>query len=81
MIPQEKAKELVDRYKDAINATVQSSYSYSYVEGIEEAAKQCAIIAVDEILKYLHSIDEDSDLMFAKEINELESVKQEIEKL
>jgi hypothetical protein len=41
MIPKEKAKELVDKYLD-----IDSKYEYlSY-----SMAKQCALIAVDEIL-------------------------------
>lgn len=76
----EKAKELVDRYK----RHAYSGGNNDFISGEQSElhhAKQCALICVDEILKYLHSIDEDSDLMFAKEINELESVKQEIELL
>ena len=40
MGPREKAKELVDRY----------DYTLTYVES-KAKAKQCALIAVDEIIK------------------------------
>jgi len=43
MTPKEKAKELFDKYFEFVEA-------YS-VQGQNENAKQCALIAVDEILK------------------------------
>ena len=68
MTPKEKAKELVDKFKQ---------YSWmSYTEGFEEtsikeSAKQCALIAVDEIMKVLNGYD----------FYYWQEVKQEIEKL
>ena len=59
MTPQEKAKELIRQF-----------YSVGAVE-----CKQCALIAVDEILS-INSVDKDEDLS-----NYWEQVKQEIEKL
>ena len=64
MTPKEKAKELYSKFEDGITG----------LEGYEwwDSAKQCALIAVDEILNVLfqhHKID------YWKE------VKQEIEKL
>lgn len=66
MKPQEKAKELVERYKSlkwqsgnykrSIERGV-SSYGVSKASQRQmtmEAAKQCAIIAVDEIIKAVH---------------------------
>lgn len=60
MIPKEKAKELV--YKMSLN-----------VEGFgwEEMAKQCALIAVDELIKEVNHSD----------VGYWYDVKQEIEKL
>lgn len=48
--PREKAKELVDKYFKTIQ-----SHKYHYVN---ETAKQCALIAVDEILEALYVIYE-----------------------
>ena len=61
MKPQEKAKELVDKMKSKL-----------YSDGLYDA-KQCALIAVDEILLNFESSDAQTDFY-----NE---VKQEIEKL
>ena len=69
MTPKEKAEELVERYDETL----------TYLES-KSKAKQCALIAVDEIIKSI-----DFDWM---EVQNLESqhrywqeVKQEIEKL
>jgi hypothetical protein len=61
MTPREKAVELVHKF------AMENKYY--------ERAKQCALIAVDEILS-INSIDKDEDLS-----NYWEEVKQEIEKL
>ena len=44
MTPQEKAKELFDKYADEFN------FDDTY-RGYREQSKQCALIVVDEILK------------------------------
>ena len=74
MTPQEKAKELVSKYITNQNKW----YLENLVDGIRiSQAKQCALIAVDEIL--------DDDMLgmeeeyFEKRINYWEEVKQEIE--
>ena len=65
MIPKEKAKELVDKYLD-----IDSKYEYlSY-----SMAKQCALIAVDEILSLCWNGN-----MVAMEY--WQKVKQEIEEI
>jgi hypothetical protein len=46
MTPQEKANELVDRFDETL----------TYLES-KQKAKQCALIAVDEILKDREEID------------------------
>jgi len=51
MTPDEKAKELVKIFEAKMNDYLDVSYPYSSVENIPETAKQCALIAVDEILK------------------------------
>jgi hypothetical protein len=44
MTPKEKAKELFDKY-----TKFQNGYGYEY------KAKQCALIAVDELILYAHN--------------------------
>lgn len=73
MTPTEKAKELVDKY----NLLQRGFYkdqdpSYGY-------AKQCAIIAVDEILHFMDMFNIDLDMKHQYEW--WNKVKQEIEKL
>lgn len=70
MTPQEKAKDLVDRF-----------YLYSTAPTHNpEMAKQCALIAVDEILTAItfNMYDEDA---YNKEHNYWQEVKTEIEQL
>ena len=64
MTPQERAKELVLKYLRIDNNTKEWFNTH--------IAKQCALIAVDELIKYSDEWD-DSDYW--------EEVKQEIEKL
>jgi len=72
MTPKEKAQELVDQYDETL----------TYLES-KSKAKECAKIAVDEIIKTL----KDNDLYIGGETNIDEiirfwqEVKQEIEKL
>ena len=82
MTPKEKAEELVDRYMNIRNVKL-SDYSIIYLP----TAKQCALIAVDEIIKasptnplksgyielYSDMVDESTEYW--------EEVKQEIENL
>ena len=82
MTPKEKANELVDKFyqrfplkMDVITTRGDLSWEYDNWE----QAKQCAIIAVDEIL------DDDmydmSQELFENRINYWQQVKQEIENL
>jgi hypothetical protein len=71
MTPKEKSKELFDKFYSAIPSDeIGENYN---------SAKQCALIAVDEILWLLNEIDYDTysynAIVFYNE------VKQEIEKL
>jgi hypothetical protein len=72
MTPKEKAEELVNRYAIYLRANLM------YDEDAEEDAKECALIAVDEILNLIgqYSIEP-----FIFDIDYWEEVKQEIEKL
>ena len=70
MSPKEKCKELVNKYLRTYpiydNPTVVISYTYN-------EAKQCALIAVDEVLSIRY--------LLKKETYFYKKVKQEIEKL
>ena len=69
MTPKEKAKELVNKFYDATD----DHWNQDYV------SKNCALIAVDEILNDdMYDMSED---LFEKRILYWENVKQEIEKL
>ena len=72
MEAKEKAKELVDRYCNAkLNNGIVGIY--------QPLAKQCALICVDEKIESLLPYAGFFDVK--KDIEELEKVKQEIEKL
>jgi hypothetical protein len=65
--PKEKAKELIDKFV-LLDNDIFCSVNYPY-------SKQCALIAVDEILS-INSVDKDVELS-----DYWEEVKQEIENL
>ena len=71
MIPKEKAKELIDKF----HLKVLDREGTSAMNGFE--AKQCALIAVDEIIEAL----EINNWQNIKQIAYYKEVKQEIEKL
>jgi hypothetical protein len=71
MTPKEKAQELIKKFSF-------NTRCFSETKGWEDSffdSKECALIAVDEILS-INSVDKDEDLS-----NYWEQVKQEIEKL
>ena len=70
MTPKEKAKELVDKFVQYTPA--EEEYEFPY-------AKQCALIAVDEIISEIEP-SVTMDVIEAR-IKYWEEVKQEIEKL
>ena len=70
MTPQEKAQELVNRF---------APYVDTFHKGILENAKQCALIAVDEVLNDDWFIPNREDSLARKKY--WEEVKQEINKL
>ena len=78
MTPNERAEELVNKYKPYVYPYVGSSYltGDEYPEQILSYAKKCALIAVDEILK-VASFYNDSQA----EVTYWQEVKQEIENL
>jgi hypothetical protein len=71
MTPKEKAQELIHKFAKPIDAL--HKYPMCY-----ETSKQCALIAVDEILYVLNEIDSTEQWNASWFYNE---VKQEIEKL
>ena len=80
MTPQEKAERLVDKY-------VEMEYLKDFQGMYFPLAKQCALIAVDEILKAIPSelldIDNEGDSYYYinDDVDYWQKVKQEIEKL
>lgn len=76
MTPTEKAKELVDkmyysrRYDDTENYIPQRSFDH---------AKQCAIIALQEMIELLDKLPMNEDVI--EQFAYLQEVKQEIQKL
>jgi hypothetical protein len=78
MTPKEKAKELVNKYLRTYpiydNPTVVISYT-------NNEAKQCALIAVDEMQLVMTSLWKAAGINKQHRSTYLEEVKQEIEKL
>jgi hypothetical protein len=68
--PKEKSEELVTKFILSTPITCHIN-----------VAKQCALIAVDEIIKLDMLIDEDTYVMTPSYLQYWEQVKQEIEKL
>ena len=71
-----KAKELLDRY--APLAKYWDCYNDEPLE--ENNAKQCALIAVEEIIKVLVDLS-NGEFTFIKDVEYWQEVKNEIEKL
>jgi hypothetical protein len=68
MTPKEKAKELVDKFQ--------------FILTEKQFGKQCALIAVDEILdELLEIVTVTSSKYIIKHINYYQEIKQEIEKI
>lgn len=79
MTPKEKAEQLVDRFM-AIKSMKLSDYSLIYYP----FAKQCALIAVDEIFEFMKMDDEYTETVSnanSKWVDYWLEIKQEIEKL
>ena len=70
MTPKEKAKELVDKY-----SVYTSGWNY------DELAKQCALIAVDEIITAIENVFTKSVAKLNSTYRYWQEVKNEIEKL
>jgi hypothetical protein len=75
MTQKEKAKELVDKYYYLFSIELENTIDY-------REAKQCALIAVDEILEYVPKFEYgQGEKTTTMEYDYLQEVKQEIEKL
>jgi hypothetical protein len=72
MTPKEKAKELFNKYADEFN--FDSTY-----RNYKQQSKQCALIAVDEIIKEKKECSKYE--CYGKDLNFWQEVKKEIEKL
>jgi len=74
MTPKEKAEELINNFRDFADGTCPETDRYS--PNIEkQKAKQCAIIAVNEIIKFGNQMGIREPMMYWNK------VKEEIEKL
>lgn len=76
MSPKEKAIKLVERFEN-----LQSNKMSDYSKIEYPTAKQCALIAVEEILKYQDSLVGMLDTNDSRDIMFWEEVQQEIEEL
>ena len=74
MTTKEKAIDLVNKFFYTKNEQGFNSYNGC-------RAKNCALIAVNEIFKIYELLDEDADIMFKTELNYWNEVKKEIELL
>jgi hypothetical protein len=96
MTPKEKAEELVEKYRDVSISFVDSIEGTCDMRMNNEDAKECALIAVDEMMKEIRNYDvflhheSAKDFMKLNSIietnllsylNYLQEVKQEIELL
>jgi hypothetical protein len=78
MTPKEKAQELYDKFR----VKVHDRDGTSAMNGFE--AKQCALIAVDEIMNFMEKDDKESKTCYWANhptLSYWDKVKQEIEKL
>jgi len=80
MTAEEEALELVNKFTYEISGI--DKYNYCLDSHIRFTAKQCALIAVDEIIEYLQYKWETIGFSeYLMDINKYIEVKQEIEKL
>lgn len=73
--PKEKAKELVDR----MFYTIVDRKNKMSIKMYWDEAKQCALICIDEIIE--NNVNLLDSIEYHRELNILQEVKQEIEKL
>jgi hypothetical protein len=73
MTPQEKARDLVDKYNNSIMSFLSDNMKY-------QNAIKCGLIAVDEIIKLLVDLS-NNNFTYLTEVMYYQKVKQELEKL
>jgi len=82
MTPKEKAEKLIDKYKGGYKNN--DGFNYKFNNDYEDA-KQCALIAVDELISQMLCLmklfNEDRSEFEAIELDYLNQVKEEINKL
>ena len=83
MTPKEKAINLIEQFRDVqwIEENIET-IKVKWLQGDE--AKQCALIAVDEIIEFMECDDFDSDTCYWANHSKMEyflQVKKEIEKI
>ena len=83
MTPKEKAKELVDRFNNIeIYISIEPTDIECQIKHTQcDAAKQCALIVVDEIIKTDMLIDEDTFVETPSYLQYWKEVKKEIDNL
>jgi hypothetical protein len=79
MTPKEKAKELIEKYLK-LDIEIGGQYD-GYLTMKMHDAKQCALIAVDEILSIDVLIDEDTWVSKTSYLEYWKEVKKELEKI
>ena len=80
MTPKEKAEELVDRFREYSHTDFNDSRGGYQIDTQIRNAKQCALIAVDEILIAMPEAS-DYDSRYNHELVYWQLVKEEIQKL
>jgi len=82
MTPQEKAQELVDKFSNVeIYISIEPTDIECQIKHTQcDAAKQCALIAVDEMIKLLVDLSGDS-FTYVNDVIYYQEVKHEIGKL
>jgi hypothetical protein len=83
LTPKQKAKELVEKFKDYVHGYIGSSMltNHEYPEQILSQAKKVALITVDEIINTDCLIDEDAYVETPSYLQYWQFVKKEIEAL
>ena len=75
MTPQEKAKELIEKYLNMNDGLIQE-----FIPIPIEGARQCALIAVDQLMQHAENSYYNNDIINGAKLY-WDEVKQEIEKL
>lgn len=80
MTPQEKAKELIEKFKSFVDTDKAGTTGLVYDRNVMiYNSKQCALIAVEEVLDHVQMIE--SELYGYTAYNYFKLVKQEINKI